>query len=85
MQGSVQFSTADVPCGDYGDDRAGHGTHVTGSAAGRAYAPASQAQQVMAARPYDGIAPGAKIYFTDVMYNADPACNIPENVCGRVM
>ena len=42
------------------------------------------AAEVAAAQPYDGIAPGAKIYFTDVMYNADPGCNIPEDVCDRV-
>ncbi len=84
VQGSVRFSTADNPCGDYGDDRAGHGTHVAGSAAGRAFAPESHSAEVRAAAPYDGVAPGAKIFFTDVMLNADPACNLPESVCGRV-
>ncbi len=57
---------------------------MAGSAAGRAFAPESHSAEVRAAAPYDGVAPGAKIFFTDVMLNADPACNLPESVCGRV-
>ena len=84
LKGEIQFMTARKPCGDNGDDRAGHGTHVSGAAAGAAFGPASRAAEVQEAAAYNGLASGAQIYFTDVMQNADPNCNVPGLVCTRV-
>lgn len=84
MQGSIQFRTAIKPCGDEGDDASGHGTHVAGVAAGRVFAPVGHEDEVLEASEYDGLASDAKIFFTDLMQNADPACNIPEEPCARV-
>lgn len=72
------------PCGDQGDDRTGHGTHLSGLAAGGAFAPAGHEEEVIQAGEYNGMAPEAKIYFTDLMQNADPACNTPGLPCSRV-
>lgn len=84
IRGTVQFMTADKPCGDDGDDNEGHGTHVSGSAAGAALTPPSQTEEQEVAAKDNGMASAAKIYFTDVMQNADPNCNIPGAVCNRV-
>lgn len=84
VTGTIQFNTARKPCGDEGDDRAGHGTHVSGAAAGAAFGPAAKADEVSVAEEYNGLGKGAKIFFTDVMQNADPNCNVPGQVCNRV-
>ena len=35
------------------------------------------------ARRAQGIAPEAKLFFTDVQLNADPACNDPAALCTK--
>ena len=88
LKGKIQFKTAPKPCGDAGDDRAGHGTHTASVAAGAADTPPISIPEFAAKRPaaavHNGIAPGAKIHFTDVMQNASPDCNIPGKICPRV-
>ena len=86
LRGSMQFKTALKPCGDNGDDRKGHGTHISSVAAGAVYTPKMQIydEEQRHAQMFNGMAPGAKIYFEDVMQNASPDCNIPGKVCARV-
>jgi len=84
IKGTVQFMTADKPCGDDGDDKAGHGTHITGSMAGSAFTPETMQEEQRVAKEQDGMAPAAKIFFSDMMQNADPNCNVPGRVCNRV-
>lgn len=62
----------------------GHGTHVTGTVAGMAFAPTSHANEVAEASEFNGIAPAAKIYFSDLMQNADPNCNFASETCIKV-
>ena len=86
LKGSIQFKTAFKPCGDRGDDRAGHGTHTTGVALGAVDTPDLPEfhKQKAAAMEYNGIAPGAKVYFDDVMQNDSPKCNVPGTLSSQV-
>ena len=86
LKGKIQFKTALKPCGDKGDDRIGHGTHTTSVAVGAADTPKLPefVAQRAAASVNNGIAPGAKVYFEDVMQNDSPDCNIPGKVCAKV-
>ena len=85
LKGSIQFKTALKPCGDRGDDRAGHGTHTTGVALGAVDTPDLPEfhKQRAAAMEYNGMAPGAKVYFDDVMQNDSPKCNVPGTLLGK--
>ena len=86
LKGKIQFKTALKPCGDNGDDRIGHGTHTVGVAVGSAETPNMTEfdAQKNAASQHNGMAPGAKVYFEDVMQNASPDCNIPGKICPKV-
>jgi len=84
LRGHLQMKTPQKPCGDDGDDRAGHGTHVTGTVAGLAFAPMSHVQEVVQASEFNGMAPAARIYFSDLMQNADPNCNLASQTCIKV-
>ena len=84
IEGEIQFMTALKPCGDLGDDRRGHGTHVAGVMTGAAFTPESLRDQQLAAAKFDGVAPAAQLYFLDAQQNADPNCNTPGQACNRV-
>ena len=86
LKGKMQFKTALKPCGDNGDDRTGHGTHAVASAVGAADTPelAHFSEQKAFAAKFNGIAPGAKLYFEDVQQNANSDCNVPGKICPRV-
>ena len=88
LRGWVQMMTARKPCGDIGDDDAGHGTHVVGVAAGAAFTPDSKAEHQRAAAANNGVAPGSKLFFHDIMQNGHEACLLAGDeagVCERVM
>mmetsp|Transcript_59456 Transcript_59456/g.140576 ORF Transcript_59456/g.140576 Transcript_59456/m.140576 type:complete len:1566 (-) Transcript_59456:75-4772(-) len=84
IKGEIQFMTALKPCGDLGDDKQGHGTHVAGAMLGSALTPLALAAEQEAAGKFNGVAPGAKLFFLDSQQNADPNCNIPGKPCNRV-
>ena len=61
------------------DELGGHGTHVTGSVAGNA-APVSSVDDSVMLDTLSGMAPGAKIYFTDVGCQTPGGCTPPASI-----
>jgi subtilisin family serine protease len=61
------------------DELGGHGTHVAGSVAGNA-APVSSVDDSLMLDTLSGMAPGAKIYFTDVSCETPGGCTPPASI-----
>lgn len=61
------------------DDIGGHGTHVAGSVAGNA-APVSSTGDSLMLNTLSGMAPEAKIYFTDIGCQTDGGCTPPASI-----
>jgi len=61
------------------DELGGHGTHVAGSVAGNA-SPVSSVDDSLMLDTLSGMAPGAKIYFTDVSCETPGGCTPPASI-----
>ena len=73
----------DTRLGDRSDYKHGHGTHVSGSIAGQAKPLVGESVHgTAAASNFNGMAPAAKLHFTDIMPGPDVPLNLPTSLDG---
>ena len=73
----------DTRLGDRTDYKHGHGTHVSGSIAGKAKPLVGESVHgTAAASNFNGMAPAAQLHFTDIMPGPDAPLNLPTSLDG---